>query len=399
MVRSPMGSAGLAQPRASHGRGRGELTVAAFDRKEFSIISNHGIMISGREVRYDAAQNGSAQRSHLSDVAETCSEVMQEVLGKIQTIAPTRITVLLTGETGTGKSMLAQMIHQGSNRMRMPFTYVHCGAIPETLLESELFGHERGAFTGAIRRRTGKFESAQGGTIFLDEVGTISASMQVKLLQIVQEKTYQRVGGEETLEADVRIIAATNADLKKLCQESSFRSDLYYRLSPFPIHIPPLRDRKEDIPLLVSVFLKRLNALYSKNILEIHPMVLEAFQEYFWPGNIRELENLVERAYIIEISPALTPDSFPDEIFTTMKDSDPKILVNDDITLAEARRRSIENTEQNYLRDLLTRNRGMINRTAKAAGISTRQLHKLLTKYKLHKEEFKVRRYLTKTEA
>jgi transcriptional regulator with PAS, ATPase and Fis domain len=313
---------------------------------------------------------------------------MKKVFDKVRLVAPTRTTVLITGETGTGKGVLAKLIHRHSHRCDNQFISVHCGAIPDTLLESELFGHEKGAFTGAFQRKLGKFEIAHGGTIFLDEVGTITASAQIKLLQVLQDRTFQRVGGDENIESDVRIISASNIDLHKMCDEGLFRKDLYYRLNIFPIEIPSLRDRVSDIPLLVEGFLKKLNKLHQKKINDIHPQVMEAFEVYPWPGNIRELENLVERAYILETSSILTPESFPSELFTF---DTPKAQIALDVSLplAEARKKSIENIERHYLKELLALNKGRINMTAQCAGITTRQLHKLLSKYKIRKEEFK----------
>ncbi|RJP25466.1 MAG: sigma-54-dependent Fis family transcriptional regulator [Candidatus Abyssobacteria bacterium SURF_5] len=329
------------------------------------------------------------------DVIKTRNALMKKVFEKIRSVAPTKSTVLLIGETGTGKSLLAELIHEHSNRRGNKFISVHCGAIPDTLLESELFGHEKGAFTGAIRRRLGRFEIAKGGTIFLDEIGTVTPSAQIKLLQILQDGTFQRVGGEESIEANVRIIAATNTDLKKMCDSGQFRSDLYYRLNVFPIEIPPLNERIEDIPLLVEGFLKKLNKFYTKQIYDVHPYVMEAFEKYSWPGNIRELENLLERAYILESSSMLTPESFPSELFVS---ESPRSWVSLDtsISISEARRRGIEQVEVTYLNGLLSAHKGKIEQSARAAGITSRQLHKLMKKYGLRKEDFKespVRRF------
>ncbi len=322
------------------------------------------------------------------ELVQTKTTVMKNVFAKIRSVSPTKSTVLLAGETGTGKNMLAKLIHRHSNRKDAQFISLHCGAIPDTLLESELFGHEKGAFTGAVRRKLGKFEIARGGTIFLDEIGTITPSAQIKLLQILQDGTFQRVGGEETLEANVRVIAASNTDLKQMCDEGKFRKDLYYRLNVFPIEIPPLRERKEDIPFLCDVILKKLSAFYPKNITALHPHVLTAFENYDWPGNIRELENLIERAYILETSSVLTPQSFPKELFES--ESGITYLASDaSLTLAQVRQLGIEEIERNYLKQVLMRSNGKINETAREAGITTRQLNKLMNKYGLKKEEFK----------
>ena len=322
------------------------------------------------------------------EIVQTKNLLVKKVFDKIRSVAPTKSTVLVSGETGTGKGVLAQLIHKHSNRKDSPFINVHCGAIPDTLLESELFGHEKGAFTGAVRRKLGKFEIAKGGTIFLDEIATITPSAQIKLLQILQEGTFNRVGGEETIEANVRVIAATNSSLRIMCDEGRFRTDLYYRLNVFPIDIPPLRERREDIPFFVEVILKKLNKFHTKNIRSIHPQVMEAFNQYLWPGNIRELENLMERAYILETSSMLTPESFPSEIFVS-KDSPALIFVDPLLSLAETRRRGIEHFEKQYLKEILTQHKGRIKESASTAGISTRQLNKLMTRYGIKKEEFK----------
>ena len=322
------------------------------------------------------------------DVVRTNNSHMQKVFDQIRSVAPTKSTVLLMGETGTGKTLMARLIHQHSNRRDDPFISVHCGAIPETLLESELYGHEKGAFTGSVRKKLGRFEIAAGGTIFLDEIGTILAPAQVKLLQILQDGTFQRVGGEEILTANVRVIAATNSDLLKMCDTGEFRKDLYYRLNVFPIQIPPLRERLEDLPQICNSILSRLNKFESKEIHDIDQRVIEAFEQYTWPGNIREMENLIERAYIIETSSILTVDSFPSELFEN--DSGINTPVNTTFQpLAETRRRGIETIERSYLRKLLMRNQGKISASAQMAGISPRQLNKLMNRYNISKEEFK----------
>ena len=322
------------------------------------------------------------------ELVQTKSPNMNKVFDNIQSVSPTKSTVLLIGETGTGKSVLAKLIHQHSNRRNTQFISVHCGAIPDTLVESEMFGHEKGAFTGAIKRKLGKFEIANGGTIFLDEIGTITPSAQIKLLQVLQDGTFQRVGGEEILKTDIRVIAATNADLKKMCAEGQFRKDLYYRLNVFPIEIPPLNERIEDIPLFVEAFLRNLNNFSLKKINSTHPLLLEAFSVYSWPGNIRELENLIERAYILETSAELTPESFPNELFES--ESNPVFIPSSEtLTLSQARQRGVDEIERNYLKDVLSRHKGKIGESAEAAGISTRQLNKLMNKYGIRKEEFK----------
>ncbi len=337
------------------------------------------------EIAYLRAQ---LWQDESSDIVQTLSPSMKKVHHNVMSVGPTKTTVLLLGETGTGKSHLARRIHRFSNRKNGPFISVHCGAIPDTLVESELFGHEKGSFTGAHRRKLGKFEVASGGTIFLDEIGTISKSAQVKLLTILQEGAYQRVGGEQTLKADVRVIAASNADLKQMCDDGFFRKDLYYRLNVFPITVPQLHERKEDVQLFVKAFIKKFNRINTKAIQGVHPGVMAALEQYEWPGNIRELENLLERAYILETTSQLTPESFPSELFESVAPIT-EIAIDTSETLVVVRKKGIAEIERRYLKELLTRNRGRINASASEAGIGTRQLNKLMHKYDLDKGLFK----------
>lgn len=227
------------------------------------------------------------------------SPKMQELYKVIGQVAPSDVTILLRGESGTGKELMARAIYHYSLRSNHPFLPVNCAAIPDTLLESELFGHEKGAFTGAISRRIGKLEQCQGGTIFLDEIGDMSLSTQAKLLRVLQEKTFERLGGKETLRVDVRFIVATNKDLEEAMTKGEFREDLYYRLNVVSIRIPPLRERKEDIPALTSYFLKKFNRELKKNVVGITPAAMEKIISYGWPGNVRQLENVLKRALLL----------------------------------------------------------------------------------------------------
>ena len=227
------------------------------------------------------------------------SSVLQMVLARAAKVAPTDSTVLIMGETGTGKELIARAIHKRSKRSERPFISVNCAAVPSSLIMSELFGHEKGAFTGAVQRRLGRFELAEGGTIFLDEVGDLPMETQIALLRVLQEREFERVGGTEVLRADVRVISATNRDLQAAIADGAFRSDLYYRLNVFPIKLPPLRERKEDVPLLVNYFVDRYAKRAGKKIKHIQKKALEALQEYSWPGNVRELQNVIERSLII----------------------------------------------------------------------------------------------------
>jgi DNA-binding NtrC family response regulator len=323
-----------------------------------------------------------------TDFVRTKSARMQTVLSALKSVAPTDSTVLLSGESGTGKGVLASLIHTHSRRRDNQFISVHCGAIPDTLIESELFGHEKGAFTGAVRKKMGKFEMANGGTIFMDEVGTLTPTAQIKLLQVLQDGMFNRIGNEESAHTNARVIAATNDDLKLLCDQKRFRKDLYYRLNVFPIEIPPLRDRVEDLPDLIQRFVDHLNLQFQKHIAGVHPEVLKALSNYDWPGNVRELENLVERAYILENMNVLTPESFPLELFDE-EQTTAVLPMDTHLSLGDARKRALEDFERQYLKALLSRNNGKINLSATEAGISTRQLHKLMRKYDLRKESFK----------
>ena len=236
------------------------------------------------------------------------SAALKEVLSRVSQVAPTDATVLLTGETGTGKELVARAIHKRSRRAAHAFVSVNCAAIPPALIGSELFGHEKGAFTGALQRRLGRFELAEGGTIFLDEIGEIPPETQTALLRVLQEREFERVGGSETIRTDVRVIAATNRDLKAAMTNATFRSDLYYRLQVFPIEIRPLRERTEDIPLLVEYFIDRYASKMGKKIRGIKKESLELLRSYSWPGNIRELQNVIERAVIVSDSDVLWID-------------------------------------------------------------------------------------------
>ena len=329
----------------------------------------------------------------LDVLALTNSQNMRDVYRKVQMVAPTRTTVLLTGETGTGKSYLAKLIHQLSSRCSRQFISVHCGAMPESLIESELFGHEKGAFTGASRTRKGKFELADGGTIFLDEIGTITPSAQIKLLHILQEKAFERVGGEKLIPCDVRIIAATNEDPALLCEQGKFRWDLFYRLNVFPVEVPPLRQRTEDILPLAEQFIRNFRRDAGKSISGIDPRAARALEEYAWPGNVRELENIVERACILEETDLIHAESLPLELLALRPEAQSDSSTRSDtlMPLHAARTAAIEEFERRYLWALLQSCNGSIKKSADTAGITTRQLHKLMTRHRLDKKTFRPR--------
>src|SRR5580698_5843131 len=237
------------------------------------------------------------------------SKAFKSVLEEVCMVAPLECSVLIQGETGTGKEVVARAIHDGGTRRHKPFIALNCAAIPGPLLESELFGHEKGAFTGAVAQTVGRFQAAHGGTLFLDEIGDMPLELQPKLLRVLQEQQFERIGSTRTLRADVRVVAATNQDLVRMVEEKTFRADLYYRLSVFPISLPPLRERKEDIPALVNYFVRRFSRRLGKSIDQVPDGVMEILQSYHWPGNIRELQNFIERSAIVTEGRVLSPRS------------------------------------------------------------------------------------------
>ncbi len=368
--------------------GASDYITYPFEPRELGLVLDEINETLGRDLELDYLRDRFWKTEWL-EIVQSHNTGMRRVYDSIRSVAPTIATVLILGDTGTGKGLFSRLIHWHSLRYDKPFIDVHCGAIPDTLLESELFGHEKGAFTGADRRKPGKFEMARGGTIFLDEIGTITPAAQIKLLQVLQDGTFSRVGGDQVMTADVRIIAATNADLSLLVAQGQFRKDLYYRLNIFPIEIPPLKARLEDLPYIVELLLTRLNAKYGKGIPKLHPDVREGFIAYDWPGNIRELENILERAYILETGPILTPCNFPPDLVKDSGKSVPPLTARGDLPLAEARQAAIHAFESAYVKDLLRQTRGKINQAAEKAGITPRQLNRLIVRYHIDKLDFK----------
>jgi DNA-binding NtrC family response regulator len=282
--------------------------------------------------------------------------------------APARASILITGESGVGKELVAGALHELSPRKDKPLVKVHCAAIPETLIESELFGHEKGAFTGAVSRRRGRFELAHEGTLFLDEIGEIDQNIQIKLLRILQEKTFERVGGEETIETDVRIIAATNRDLKAEIEKGAFREDLYFRLNVVNIHVPPLRERMDDLPLLLSAFLDECARENGKRIEGFDDRARAALYGYDWPGNVRELRNCVESAVVMAKGSVITGADLPP---TVKKGGDEGWLRIPPLS-------SLEAAEKIIVRDTLSRFKGNKSRAADALGLSRKTLYRKL---------------------
>lgn len=305
------------------------------------------------------------------------SKAMAEVCDRIRQVADSRATVMVKGESGTGKELVAHAIHRLSPRARAPFVPVHCAALTPSLLESELFGHEKGAFTGATERRKGRFETADGGTLFLDEIGEVDTSIQVKILRVLEERRFERVGGNETIDVDVRVITATNRDLKKMVDQGEFREDLYYRLHVVPIDIPPLRARRGDIAILVDHFIRELNREDGRRIDGITPDALDMLKQYSWPGNVRELRNMVEHMVVMARGKRITVRDIPSEIKFGDTAGGGK-QEEDDLSLAGTERRKIE--------EALRVCSGNRTAAAKRLGISRRTLHRKLNEYGLRGE-------------
>src|SRR5271169_175315 len=300
------------------------------------------------------------------------STAMKKVFDAIETVGPTDATVLVTGDSGTGKELVARAIHAQSPRRFNPLVAIHCGALTETLLESELFGHEKGAFTGAQYRKKGKFEIAEGGTVFLDEIGDISLKTQTDLLRVLQEREITRVGGNQPIKVDFRIVAATNKDLELLIEEGKFRPDLYYRLNVFHIALPPLRERREDIPPLVDHFVRKFSREMNKKITRISPAAMNLLQQYAWPGNVRELENAVERAMVVAQEPDLREQDF------ALKSRD---------GFSAGGSRSLDDVEKDHILRVLEDRGGNQTRAAEVLGIDRVTLHHKLKKYGWNRKE------------
>ncbi len=311
------------------------------------------------------------------------SQPMKELLEMVSMIAPSEATVLITGDSGTGKELIARSLHFNSPRKDRPLVVVNCAAITETLLESELFGHEKGSFTGADKRREGRFMQADNGTIFLDEIGETSSTMQAKLLRVLQEKEVQRVGGEETLKVDVRIIAATNRDLEKDVADGKFREDLFYRLNVMPLNVPPLKERREDIPLLAQHFLKKFADKNRKAIKGFVPLAMDMLVKYDWPGNVRELENAIERAVILATGEHIAEMQLPLNI--TEQYGDLKIRPTRETQILDGTH-SLEDIEKEAILAALTASNGNKAEAARRLGITRRTFYNKLKSFELDSE-------------
>jgi len=337
----------------------------------------------------------------LSDFQST-SGLMNEFLKTVRRIISVDSSLLILGETGVGKERLARSIHCESHRSEGPFIAVNCAALPETLLESELFGHIQGAFTGATQSHRGYFELAHRGTLFLDEIGELSPHLQVKLLRVLQDHVIQRVGSETIIEVDVRIIAATNRNIQQAIENQQFRRDLYYRLGVVTLEIPPLRERREDIPGLVQTFLETYQVKFGREVIHIQPEAHEAMLDYSWPGNIRELINVIERAVLLCNNQTITMADLPQAIHDEYRKDRSQNVAADipircdevfprwyDHSWAEVRKNMLKAMEKQYLRELLKMNKGRIGETARKAGLNPRSLYQKMHIHGLSKEDFK----------
>jgi two-component system, NtrC family, response regulator HydG len=328
------------------------------------------------EAQCDYLRSEAEHKYHFAELVGD-AQGMRNVFGTIEKVAPTDSSVFIFGESGTGKELVARAIHNRSKRAQGPFIKVNCGALTETLLESELFGHEKGAFTGAIKRKLGRFELADGGTLFLDEIGDVSPTMQLKLLRALQEKEFERVGGEQTIKVDVRVVSATNKDLKKEVAEGRFREDLYYRLHIVPITLPPLRERRDDVPLLARHFVEKLAPRTNSKVKAIADDALGRLMAYAWPGNVRELENAIEQALVFAEGEVITLGSLP--AFLRGSDSPEGTLEvpRGEMSLPDI----LDDLEKQLILKAYEKAKGVKTETARLLGIKTSALYYKLEKY------------------
>ncbi|BDG08451.1 sigma-54-dependent transcriptional regulator [Anaeromyxobacter paludicola] len=351
---------------------------------ELALVLRHAV--ATERTRRDVLRlRGELERAAGFDEMVGASAEMQQVLALVEQVAPASATVLLRGETGTGKELVARALHRRSPRRDRPFVALNCSAVPQALMESELFGHEKGAFTGAEARRVGRFEQADGSTLFLDEVGELDLAVQAKLLRVLQERELHRVGSTAPVRVDVRIVAATNRDLEAMVREGSFREDLYYRLNVIPIRLPALRERPGDLPALMAHFLGDFARRYGREPTPAPPEVLAAAREHTWPGNVRELRNLCERAVVMgwsAVAPMLGPVARPPPPSAAA-------LVDFGLPLLEARQRLVERFEREYLSRLLERHHGKVGEVARAAGIAERNLYEKMKQYGMSREDYR----------
>ena len=362
---------------------QGKLVLCITFLRDVTMLSEMREQMSVQKELLEAFQQlstaGDAQELSRKTPKLFTSSAMIKLYGEVNTIAETDATVLLLGESGTGKELAANTIHAGSPRAGHPFIKINCAALPEGLIESELFGHEKGAFTGAVGMRKGRFEAADGGTLFLDEIGELAVSTQVKLLRVLQEQEFERLGGMETRKVDVRVVAATSRNLEQMVKDGLFRRDLYYRLNVFPVSMPPLRERQGDIPLLVENFLEKYGHKIGKRGLRVAPEAEALLLAHSWPGNIRELENVIERAVILTTDGLIRPDLLPPAMQA------PCALCSLRGTLPDA----LEQLERQLITEALQEHRGNMGHAAQALGISERVMGLRMRKFGLGYKAFR----------
>ena len=354
------------------------------DLQEFKIILKRALHLQKLESEIQLSTLENSAEFYTPEIIGKCQQ-MSEVYDIIERTSATDATILITGESGTGKELVAKALHMQSPRKDFPFVVINCGAIPENLLESELFGHEKGAFTGAHVQRKGRIERANQGTIFLDEIGELSVSLQVKLLRFFQEHEIERVGGREPIQIDVRIIAATNRNLEEEIEKERFRPDLFYRLSVIPINLPPLREREQDILTLANHFLNKFNLEHERKIKGFSREATKLIQDYSWPGNIRELENKVKRAVIMTKNAVIIPEDF-----NLKFEESPHEKMN--------LRKAVEEFEENCVRQALLKNDGNVSRTAQELGINRTTFYDMLNRYNIDRADYASRTNKAKLE-
>ena len=356
-------------------RGAFDFLTKPLNIEKLEIMIRRALQSRNTEEKVEHLQKRLDQKFSFEGIVGN-SHALEGVIDKVRLVAPTRTTVLIEGETGTGKELIAQAIHQNSDRARQPFVAVHCAALAANLLESELFGHERGAFTGANERRVGRFEAADNGTLFLDEIGEIDASTQVKLLRFLETRSFERLGSVKPVKVDVRLVAATNRDLEAMARKGDFREDLLYRLNVVKLTMPPLRERKDDIPVLLHHFMKTVAEENGVPMVEVDPDVLKALQNYRWPGNIRELRNFAENTVVMKRGGHLTRYDLDERFLGEEGKPTPEeqgIALNNPL--------SVEENEKRLLRNALVQAKGNRTQAAKLLGMSRRTLHRKLKQW------------------
>jgi DNA-binding NtrC family response regulator len=340
------------------------------DLDHLSLLVKRALQSRELLLKHRRLEEELEHQKHFKTMVGT-SAPMRQVFDTINRAAPSKASILITGESGVGKELVADAIHELSPRKAKPLIKVHCAALAASILESELFGHEKGAYTGAVSRTRGRFELAHEGTLFLDEIGEIDQNIQIKLLRVLQEKKFERVGGEETIEVDVRIVAATNKDLKEEIEKGTFREDLYYRLNVVNILVPPLRERKDDLPLLISAFLKEFAAENGKTLEGIDDKARAALYAYDWPGNVRELRNCMESAVVMTRGPVITAEDLPPTVRTQ----------NDSGWIRIPLGATLEDAEKIIIRDTLSAHQGNKSKAAEVLAVGRKTLHRKLTEW------------------